>query len=95
MVPFLPIHTLSDTLSEAHWAGHLHYTVKPSQVDAILLDFSKAFDKVDHSTLLLKMSDYGIWDNLLNWSVTFLQGRTQRGLVDGHFPTPALFILNN
>ena len=61
---------------------------KSSQVDAILLDFSKAFDKVDHSTLLLKMSDYGIQGNLLNWSASFLQGRTQRVLVDGALSDP-------
>ena len=31
-----------------------------SQVDAILLVFSKAFDKVDHTTLLRKMHSIGI-----------------------------------
>ena len=30
------------------------------QVDTILLDFSKAFDKVNHRKLLMKMEHYGI-----------------------------------
>ena len=59
-----------------------------SQVDAILLDFSKAFDKVDHSKLLLKMHKYGIRDNLLDWSASFLKGRTQRVLVNGALSDP-------
>ena len=61
-----------------------------SQVDAILLDFSKAFDKVDHSILLSKMSEIGIQGPLLSWSASFLQGRTQRVLVDGSVSDPCL-----
>ena len=30
------------------------------QIDAILLDFSKTFDKVPHNRLLLKLDHYGI-----------------------------------
>jgi hypothetical protein len=30
------------------------------QIDAILLDFSKAFDKVPHRRLLMKLDHYGI-----------------------------------
>ena len=36
------------------------------QIDAILLHFSIAFDKVCHRKLLLKLEHYGIKDNLLN-----------------------------
>ena len=61
---------------------------RSSQVDAILLDFSKAFDKVDHSTLLVKMHKYGIRDSLLNWSASFLKGRSQRVLVNGALSDP-------
>ena len=37
---------------------------KKQQKDAVLLDFSKAFDKVDHEKLLSKHSSIGISDSL-------------------------------
>jgi tRNA A58 N-methylase Trm61 len=42
------------------------------QVDAILLDFSKAFDKVPHERLLLKLHHYGIRGLTLQWIKNFL-----------------------
>ena len=45
------------------------------QTDAILLDFSKAFDKVDHEGLLLKLNHLGITGPLLKWARSFLVGR--------------------
>ena len=53
------------------------------QVDVILLDFTKAFDKVPFQRLLLKSSFYGIRDNTLQWISSFLHGRTQQVLVEG------------
>ena len=52
------------------------------QVDVILLDFAKAFDKVPFQRLLLKSSFYGIRDNTLQWISSFLHGRTQQVLVE-------------
>ena len=43
------------------------------QVDAAILDFSKAFDKVAHKHLIYKLNYYGIRGNLLNWLTSFLQ----------------------
>ena len=42
------------------------------QTDLILLDFSKAFDKVAHEKLLLKLHFYGIRGNTLNWIKDYL-----------------------
>ncbi len=47
------------------------------------MDFAKAFDKVPHRRLLIKLSHYGIRGPLLAWIETFLTHRTQRVVVDG------------
>ena len=44
------------------------------QTNVILLDFSKAFDKVNHSKLLWKPYHYGIKDKVLSWIQAFLGG---------------------
>ena len=59
---------------------------RSGQIDAVLLDFSKALDKVNHATLLSKMHAIGIKESLLAWSTSFLQGRTQQVIVDGSIP---------
>ena len=53
------------------------------QIDAILLDFSKAFDHVPHERLLLKLHHYGIRGQLLSWVRDFLKGRTQQVVLEG------------
>ena len=60
---------------------------KRSQVDGILLDFSKAFDKVSHKHLLYKLKFYGLRGNYLNWAESFLSNRTQKTLIDGQTST--------
>ena len=59
------------------------------QMDAILLDFSKAFDKVPHQRLILKLRHYVIRGNLLDWIEDFLSERTQRVLVEGQHSSSA------
>ena len=52
-------------------------------IDAAVLDFSKAFDKVPHQRLISKLNYYGIAGPISNWIKHFLVGRTQKVLVDG------------
>ena len=53
------------------------------QTDLILLDFSKAFDKVPHKRLLYKINYYGVRNSTLWWIGDFLGGRTQQVLLEG------------
>ena len=47
-------------------------------VDVLYTDFEKAFDKVSHKKLLIKLYGYGIRGKLLGWIKSFLRGRRQR-----------------
>ena len=53
------------------------------QTDVILLDFSKAFDKVSHRKLLHKIRYYGICGKTNTWIKAFLSGRSQQVVVNG------------
>ena len=54
-----------------------------SPVDIIYLDFKKAFDKVLHQRLLLKLKAHGIGNGMINWIEKWLIDRRQRVVVDG------------
>jgi hypothetical protein len=46
-------------------------------VDAVYLDFSRAFDTVPHRFLLSKLSRYGICGSLMTWIENYLSNRSQ------------------
>ena len=50
-------------------------------VDVVYLDFQKAFDKVPHQRLLLKLKAHG--NDVINWIEEWLTHRRQRVIVDG------------
>ena len=56
----------------------LRNTIEGQQTDLILLDFSKAFDKVNHAKLLYKLQQYGIRHETLQWIEAFLSNRLSR-----------------
>lgn len=60
--------------------------------DSIYLDYAKAFDKVDHRLLVEKLKVYGINPKLVTWIESFLTGRTQAVVVDGHQSISALIL---
>ena len=53
------------------------------QTDPILLDFSKAFDKVSHTKLFFKLHQHGITRNNLSWIKAFLLGHSQCVALEG------------
>lgn len=54
-----------------------------SNMDAVYLDFSKAFDSVPHHRLCLKLQHYGIQGKVLGWLDNFLRNRRQKVVVNG------------
>lgn len=79
-----------------------------SQVDVIYTDFSKAFDKVNHSILISKLHNIGIQDPFLSWISSYISNRKQiikyknyksnpfvvtSGVPQGSHLAPLLFLL--
>ena len=56
---------------------------KGLETDVVYLDFSKAFDSVDHGKLVLKLKQHGVEGNLLSWLANYLSDRKQRTVVSG------------
>ena len=54
----------------------MHMLDSDSSVDMVYLDFSKAFDKVDHGILLHKLRALGITGNIGIWLFHFLTDRS-------------------
>lgn len=57
-------------------------------VHAVVLDFTKAFDKVPHRPLLIKVNHYRIRGNLLQWFESFLLKRCQSVICSGKSSKP-------
>ena len=58
------------------------------QVDSIYVDFSKAFDRVNHCILLQKLSHIGIHGSLLRWFESYLLNRSQLVTIYGFRSEP-------
>lgn len=57
-----------------------------------MLDYSKAFDKINQSILLFKLKRLGISGKIGKWIGNFLLDRTQRVSINGHLSTPSSVI---
>ena len=53
-----------------------------SPVDVIYLDFQKAFDKVPHQRLILKLKSHGMGNSIINWIEQWRTDRKQRDIND-------------
>ena len=77
-------------------------------IRCVLIDYSKAFDVVNHEILLNELSTLGLHDSIFKWIANFLTGRTQavkigafisaflmitRSIVQGSGLGPYLYIL--
>ena len=67
----------------AHYANTIENVFSGSDSDTLYLDFSKAFDKVDHALLSKKLKLHGIQGKVLKWIMAFLTNRTQRVVING------------
>ena len=47
------------------------------------MDFQKAFDKVPHQRLILKLKSHGMGNSIINWIEQWLNERSQNVVVDG------------
>lgn len=59
-------------------------------IGMVLLDLQKAFDTVDHSTLIMKLEALGLSQGILRWFRSYLSDRQQLVDVSGIFSQPCM-----
>ena len=76
-------HSTLDLLTSTtqRWTNALD---KGSEVKAVALDISRAFDRVWHNGLLSKLMSFGIGGQVYRWIRSFLSGRSIRVVINGH-----------
>ena len=79
---FLPQSSTSDALTTALHDWYLTLE-KRKDIAVALFDLTKAFDRVPHGPLLLKLRSVGITGPLLSWLRSYLADRTQVVAVQG------------
>ena len=57
-------------------------------VGVMMIDLSAAFDMVDHSLLVEKLTMFGLDENAVEWCRSYLLGRYQSVLIDGKMSPP-------
>lgn len=67
---------LNDYVTEAMDSG--------LQVDVVYTDYSKAFDKIDHTLLISKLNAMGIHGDLLRWFSSYIDKRSQAVVVNNY-----------
>jgi hypothetical protein len=72
----LHMKTINDWHKSLDSGGHIH---------VISLDWEKAFDKIPHQRLLLKLRNAGISGSIFEWFKCYLNNRKQRVLCSGTF----------
>ena len=66
-------------------SGHARRTLDSGKsVRTLFVDFTKAFDRVDHTLLLNKMITLGAPPLLVEWMFSFLKGRYHRVKIQGY-----------
>ena len=70
-------------INRSYWRMDQRTIDSHNNIDAIYLDFQKAFDTVPHKRLITKLHGYGIRGKLLSWIENFLTDRKQRVILNG------------
>ena len=65
-----------------NWNTHTHTWLESinqgSLIGAVMVDFKKAFDLVDHAILLEKLKHYKLTNNTISWFQSYLNKRKQK-----------------
>jgi hypothetical protein len=83
--------TLSTTTNLVEFVSKITNLIESGeQVEAVYLDFAKAFDSINHCTLTAKLELYGLNADTITWIKSYLHGRTQQVRVNGSLSAPFL-----